>query len=127
MKTRFLRVIALVTLLGGIFSLMRSCNNNRGQPDITSWGQINQEVRRGDDWQWYVTDSPFQLGGPVQRTDEYGDSYTEMSYGSFSTTHFAYEQLIANESNYGGYLSSAEMSMDPTRRTDLLLATPPSE
>ena len=37
--------------------------NSTGKPDRTgSWGAINQEISRGEDWKQIVTDSMFQLG-----------------------------------------------------------------
>ena len=59
-------------------------------PDkLGSWGQINQEIKRGQDWEQIVVGSPFQLGkrtlagsrGPKETDHEYFFNLQE--YGSY--------------------------------------------
>lgn len=137
-------------------------NYGIGTADKTgSWGSINQNVERGDDWQQIVTDSPFKLGEITSITDEYGyvnkycdkgtypyidgstvcvpmavefarqhlgfkDS-TANEFVIFSTTHYAYENLIdpMNQTEYYVYHDFG-VNID-LRGVDLVIATEPSD
>lgn len=137
-------------------------NAGTGTADRTgSWGSINQNVERGDDWQQIVTDSPFKLGEITSTTDEYGyeskhcdkgtypyidgstvcvpmavefarqhlgfEDTTANQFVDFSTTHYAYENLMNKENvsqNYVHYKLDAFIDMGSV---DLVIATEPSD
>jgi len=77
----YLLFMLLLTILCG-------CTPKTGEPDrLGSWGQINQSVTRGTDWQQIVTDSPFQLGeksvkGSWNAPDGMQDYY-EIEFGTY--------------------------------------------
>ncbi len=48
-----------------------------------SWGQINQELNRPEDWQQIVTNSNFQLGGKAQIGSTGGQPLYEMAFGAY--------------------------------------------
>ena len=135
-------------------------NKKLGTADKTSWGSINQNVERGDDWQQIVTDSPFKLGEITTVTEDgFTNNYcdkgtyphidgstvcvpmavefarqhlnfhdtTANQFVQFSTTHYAYENLMdpMNQSqNYVHYNFDAFIDM---RGVDLVIATEPSD
>ena len=137
-------------------------NRNLGIADKTgSWGSINQNVERGENWQQIVTDSPFKLGEITTVTEEYGEENNYCDKGTyphidgstvcvpmavefarqhlgfhdttanqfvqFSTTHYAYENLMdpmSQSQNYVHYLLDAYIDM---RGVDLVIATEPSD
>ena len=137
-------------------------NMGTGTADKTgSWGSINQDVERGDDWKQIVTDSPFKLGEIISTTDEHGyeskhcdkgtypyidgstvcvpmavefarqhlgfkDS-TANAFVMFSTTHYAYENLMdpMNQTKFYVY-DDFGVNID-LRGVDLVIATEPSD
>lgn len=81
MKIRMASFLAAIALLGWLLGGLRGCAPG-GQADITSWGQINQQVTRPDDWQRIVENSPFALGDAfLQKGD--GWEETQLSWGSY--------------------------------------------
>lgn len=55
---RFIAFLLAVMLLVALSGCKKS-----GEPDrLGSWGNINQDIERSNDWQQIVTNSPFQLG-----------------------------------------------------------------
>ncbi len=89
-------------------------NKDLGTADKTgSWGSINQNVERGDDWQQIVADSPFKFGDTYTITNEYGhtDTYLDKNTyphidGStvcvpmaveFARQHLGFEDTVANQ------------------------------
>lgn len=137
-------------------------NRNLGTADKTgSWGSINQNVERGEDWQQIVTDSPFKLGEITSVIEEYGEENNYCDKGTyphidgstvcvpmavefarqhlgfhdttanqfvqFSTTHYAYENLmnpVSSMQNYVHYGFDAFIEMGGV---DLVIATEPSD
>ena len=137
-------------------------NYGIGTADKTgSWGAINQNVERGDNWQQIVTDSPFKLGEITSTTDEYGyeskhcdkgtypyidgstvcvpmavefarqhlgfEDKTANEFVIFSTTHYAYENLMDPmiQTEYYVYHNFG-VNID-LRGVDLVIATEPSD
>ena len=87
-------------------------NKSLGIADKTSWGSINQNVERGDDWQQIVTDTPFKLGEITTVTEEgFSNNYCDIGTyphidGStvcvpmaveFARQHLSFEDLTANQ------------------------------
>lgn len=77
-------MLSSCNLLAGLpylfYALEDSGGHNYGEPDKTgSFGQINQELFRAENWKQIVTESDFQLG-EIYVTD-YG--YTCQRYGSY--------------------------------------------
>lgn len=74
---------------GLILTFMCMCTGcpgamSRGEPDrLGSWGSINQDITRGEDWQQIVTDSAFPIGRKMLLTDPYGEQYHEISFGNY--------------------------------------------
>ncbi len=135
-------------------------NKQQGTPDQTgSWGAINQEVSRGENWQQIVKNSPFKLGEKEicsGELEEYNqskkgsypnidgstvcvpmavefarqhlgfDDKTANQFVLFSTTHYAYENLIygATSEIYVHYNYDSFIDMGST---DLVIATEPSD
>lgn len=59
-------------------------NMGTGTADKTgSWGAINQDVERGKDWKQIVTDSPFDLGETISKTDAYGSTDNYCDKGTY--------------------------------------------
>ncbi len=136
-------------------------NKDLGTADKTgSWGSINQNVERGNNWQQIVSNSKFKLGEITTVTEEgFSNNYcdkgtyphidgstvcvpmavefarqhlgfhdtTANQFVQFSTTHYAYENLMdpMNQSqNYVHYQLDAYIDM---RGVDLVIATEPSD
>ena len=88
-------------------------NAGTGTADRTgSWGSINQNVERGEDWQHIVTDSPFKLGEifPINDDGEINNHCDKGTYphidGStvcvpmaveFARQHLGFEDTTANQ------------------------------
>ncbi len=157
-------IIGVGSVVGG-FSLEYEIstfilNIQQGTPDQTgSWGAINQEVSRGENWQQIVKNSPFKLGEKEMCSGEL-ENYNQSKKGSypnidgstvcvpmavefarqhlgfddktanqfvqFSTTHYAYENLIygATSEIYVHYNYDSFIDMGST---DLVIATEPSD
>lgn len=158
-------VIGISSLVGGfvfeqdIYRLV--IEPNIGTADKTgSWGSINQNVVRSENWEQIVTDSPYKLGEIVSVfEDGYTNNYCDMGtypyidgstvcvpmavefarqhlgfedmtaneFVQFSTTHYAYENLMNEYStgqNYVHYKLDAFINMGSV---DLVIATEPSE
>lgn len=132
-----------------------------GTPDQTgSWGAINQEITRNDNWQQIVTDSPFKLGEIKKFKEDDGYEYNKCNKGSypyidgstvcvpmaiefarqhlgfldtsanqfvqFSTTHYAYENLINSENTAENYVHYGLDAFIAMGSVDLVIATEPS-
>jgi len=73
----------LCLLLVLSLTLLSSCKKQldpEGKPDkLGSWGQINQEIKRGSDWEQIVFDSPFQLGKKILVGSK-GPDETDLTY-----------------------------------------------
>jgi len=79
--------IGLSLLLLFTSTLLSSCRKGPSDPDgkpdkLGSWGQINQEIKRGSDWKQIVFDSPFQLGKKTLAGSK-GPSESELFYYYF--------------------------------------------
>lgn len=89
-------------------------NMGTGTADKTgSWGAINQDVSRGENWQQIVTDSPFKLGEICSVTNEYGytenhcdkNTYPNINGSTvcvpmaveFARQHLGFEDKVAND------------------------------
>ncbi|MGI5892633.1 MAG: PstS family phosphate ABC transporter substrate-binding protein [Bacillota bacterium] len=160
------RKLILVGLLAFVLLLVVACEPQQGEPDrIGSWGQINQVVARGEDWQQIVQNSPFQLGERSVRgswnVSEGQEDYYEIKFGTypsldgstvavpmavefarqhlgfsdqdandfsvFSTTHYAYENLIYAKPNSAGMIRSTTTFLEENHAVDLIIATEPSD
>ncbi len=158
-------VIGISSLIGGfvfekdIYRLV--IEPNIGTADKTgSWGSINQNVVRPENWEQIVTDSPYKLGETVSVfEDGYTNNYCDLGtyphidgstvcvpmavefarqhlgfedmtaneFVQFSTTHYAYENLMNENAaiqNYVHYKLDAFINMGSV---DLVIATEPSE
>lgn len=158
-------VIGIASVFGGyvfendIYRLI--VEPNLGTADKTgSWGSINQNVVRPENWEQIVTDSPYKLGEIVSVfEDGYTNNYCDMGtypyidgstvcvpmavefarqhlgfedktaneFVQFSTTHYAYENLMdeyATSQNYVHYNLDAFINMGSV---DLVIATEPSD
>ena len=158
------------SLLVALILALTTCINNNsniisGQPDqLGSWGQINQNIGKSDDWQQIVTDSQFQLGEKIYRgswqegggmvdiytinfgTYPYIDGSTvavpmalefawqhlgledeDYNFVYFSTTHYAYLNLINREGFGVGSIWSERAFVDENQAVDLIIVTEPSE
>ena len=137
-------------------------NMDTGVADKTgSWGAINQDVERGDNWKQIVTDSPFKLGEIKTTTDEYGytkkycdkgtypyidgstvcvpmavefarqhlgfQDDTANAFVLFSTTHYAYENLMDPMNQTEFYVYDNFGAHIDLRGVDLVIATEPSD
>ena len=160
-----LAVIGVASFFGG-YMLEDDINKfiaNRGigVADKTgSWGSINQNVERGEDWQQIVTDSPFKLGEITTVTnDGFTDNYcdkgtyphidgstvcvpmavefarqhlgfhdrTANQFVQFSTTHYAYENLMNPTSSMQNYVHYGFDAFIEMGGVDLVIATEPSD
>ncbi len=157
-------IIGVGSVVGG-FSLEYEINTfilniQQGTPDQTgSWGAINQDVSRGENWQQIVKSTPYKLGEAIEVSGE-TEPYKENTKGNypnidgstvcvpmavefarqhlgfedktanqfvqFSTTHYAYENLIyeATSEIYVHYNLDSFIDMGST---DLVIATEPSD
>ena len=113
-----LAVIGVASFFGG-YMLEDDINKfiaNRGigVADKTgSWGAINQDVERGENWQQIVTDSPFKLGEISSVTNVYGyaenhcdkNTYPNINGSTvcvpmaveFARQHLGFEDKVAND------------------------------
>lgn len=136
-------------------------NMGTGTADKTgSWGSINQNVERGDNWQQIVTDSPFKLGEITPVTEDgfinnhcdkgtyphidgstvcvpmavefarqhlgFHDT-TANQFVQFSTTHYAYENLMNPTSSMQNYVHYGFDAYIEMGGVDLVIATEPSD
>ena len=137
-------------------------NAGTGTADKTgSWGSINQNVERSNDWQQIVTDSPFKLGEMTSITDKHGyvnkycdkgtypyidgstvcvpmavefarqhlgfEDITANEFVLFSTTHYAYENLMDPMNQTEFYVHHNFGANINLRGVDLVIATEPSD
>ena len=137
-------------------------NAGTGTADKTgSWGSINQNVERGNDWQQIVTDSPFKLGEMTSITDKHGyvnkycdkgtypyidgstvcvpmavefarqhlgfEDSTANEFVLFSTTHYAYENLMDPMNQTEFYVHHNFGANINLKGVDLVIATEPSD
>lgn len=136
-------------------------NRDLGTADKTgSWGAINQNVERGENWQQIVTDSPFKLGEIISTTnDGYVSKHcdkgtyphidgstvcvpmavefarqhlgfhdtTANQFVQFSTTHYAYENLMHKENVMETYVHYNFDAFIDMSNVDLVIATEPSD
>ena len=158
-------IVGISALVGGfvfendIYRLV--IEPNIGTADKTgSWGSINQNVVRPENWEQIVTDSSYKLGEIVSVfEDGYTNNYCDLGtyphidgstvcvpmavefarqhlgfedktaneFVQFSTTHYAYENLMnenATSQNYVHYKLDAFINMGSV---DLVIATEPSD
>ena len=137
-------------------------NYGTGTADKTgSWGAINQDVERGENWKQIVTDSPFKLGEITSTADEYGyeskhcdkgtypyidgstvcvpmavefarqhlgfEDKTANEFVIFSTTHYAYENLMDPMIQTEYYVHHNFGVHIDLHGVDLVIATEPSD
>lgn len=128
-----------------------------GEPDrLGSWSYINNNDFASDEnWKQIVKDSPFKFGSVTYQEEYFRDIGTypsldgstvcvpmamefakqhlgmskeeSASFVRFDTTHYAYENLISNEGYYSYYYENGQYIEIRCNKTDLILATEPSE